>query len=150
MACLAFPREYPYTELFCEGRYGGLFHGHVSSEIGRYLPEWGASLSAPFISLLGLIQLVQWQHDSGLLQVVSSLFVVNGWSALANHATGYSWWSFVDGMSMLLVVWMVMALVVEDFVKSMVGKSLRERGQEIGNCCRTLFNFTFTFVHIKS
>lgn len=113
MACLA-GDEYPYTTLFCEGRWGGMFRG-ATEVSGRNLPEWGNCISALFICMVGLLQLITWDHDCTTLRIASSLFVVNGWSSFLNHVTGLVWWSFVDGMSMVVVVFLVLALVVEEF-----------------------------------
>ena len=120
MSCLV-GDEYPYTELFCEGRWGGLFRG-VSDHSDRYLPEWGNAISAVFISIVGMVQLIGWDHDSTTIRMCSSLFVVNGWSSLLNHVTGYVWWSFVDGMSMVIVVFLVLALVIEEWSQERFGR----------------------------
>lgn len=109
MSCISNITNYPYTELFCEGRWG------ITNEIkGQYLPEWGNSISALFISLIGIIQLYNWNHDSIIIRLCSAMFFVNGWSSFLNHYTGYVWWSLIDGQSMIIVVYLLLGLIIEE------------------------------------
>jgi len=52
--------------------------GFAADNPDAYLPEYGNSISAPWIGLLGLYQLVAWKHDSADLRAISTMFFVNG------------------------------------------------------------------------
>ena len=124
MSCLTlYNTNFPYTnKLFCEGRWG-----INNNELGNYLPEWGNSISAWFISILGLLQLYYWDHDSVIIHACSSLFFVNGWASFLTHFTGYVWWNYIDGISMIIVVYLVFGLMVEEFCTEVMNKFIKTK-----------------------
>lgn len=103
-------REYKY----CEARYGSVFRGRISQlEAAHWrdnpeapFVEYGAVVSAFFICLCGVHQLLFWRHDSTLLHCIASLFVVNGIGAACAHSSSTMRWHRVDGVSMSLTAWL--------------------------------------------
>jgi len=88
--------------------------GFAADNPATYLPEYGNSISAPWIALLGFYQLVAWKHDSAYLRAISTMFFVNGWGSMLCHVTGFVWWDFCDRMTMVTVAYMSLILVMEE------------------------------------
>ena len=119
--------EYKY----CEAKYGSVFRmaaggaapSMVDSAHWAEVPEapfveWGAIISAPFISWCGCHMLMWWRHDSTLLHLLSSLFVVNGISAALAHYWSETAWHRIDGMSMALTAWLACGFLFEEICEN--------------------------------
>jgi hypothetical protein len=127
-----FRRSHEYK--YCESKYGSVFSGHISlqdsatwrDEPGAPFIEWGAVTSAAFISMCGCHMLMFWRHDSTMLHLIASLFVVNGVGAAMAHYTNLTSWHRIDGMSMALSAWISAGFLSEEFVENLYKKRSRE------------------------
>ena len=102
---------------FCEGRYGGLLPG-AHAPVGWYFPECFSSLTAIWISVCGIFMLRTWKTSSPFVQLISSLFFVNGFFSFLTHMTGFYRYLQPDGKSMVLLAWLVFAFIVQEIVQA--------------------------------
>ena len=129
-----FRRSYEYK--YCEARYGSVFIGHVSyaesnawqDEPGAPFKEWGAICSAGIILICGCHMLLFWRHDSTLLHLIASLFVVNGIGAAFAHYWSVTSWHRIDGMSMALTAWIAAGFLFEECSEN-IFKTRRHEGR---------------------
>lgn len=90
--------------------------GFCSRELLGHEHEPMSTASALCIALVGLWTFT-WEHKEPVVKLTSALYVVNGLSSAANHYTASTVWSFVDGMSMVMVVWVLLALMAEELMR---------------------------------
>lgn len=96
MTCLSITAS---ENSFCEHAFGTFW----SSTENSY-PEFLSSITAIWIALFGLLQLLTWDVNSNYVHLVASTFVVNGVASFATHWTGEPTWKLVDGLSMLFAL----------------------------------------------
>jgi hypothetical protein len=115
---------------FCEGRYGGAFHGGGLQPLGAWFPEYLNSLTSCFIVFVGLHMLLFNQHDSQLLKVVAAHFALNGMASFLYHWTGYDSALTIDGYTMMNAAWLSCGFVLEEITSFMVigGCATRQQG----------------------
>ena len=123
---------------YCEGKYGGLLYGRISETPMNFefLPERGASVSAPVIMLCGLHMLFFWRHDSGLLHLIATLFAINGVSSFFAHYTGLTVYHNIDGKSMQLAVWLAFCMLMSEFLENTFAMF-----EARGPCCSRIRDF---------
>lgn len=144
-----FRRSHEYK--YCEAKYGSVFIGHVSmaesdhwrEEPGAPFIEVGAVASAGFILWCGCHMLLFWRHDSTLLHLIASLFVVNGIGAGFAHAWSQSSWHRIDGMSMALTAWIACGFLFEEVSENYFADRRREGRRAVW---RLLAWFVFLFI----
>ena len=113
--------------LYCEGKYGGLFYGAISSSPhpAAHYPERSSVASAFVIVAIGLHMMANWEHDLGVVNVIAVLFSLNGISAVLAHSTGVTVWHNVDGKTMLLAVWLGFAELLTELLENGLLKEQR-------------------------
>ena len=124
---LSFLARWSTDYKYCEAKYGSILRGKAPSMMdsdhwmeadGAPFFEWGAVVSASAIIWCGCHMLLFWRHDSTMLHLIASLFIVNGLSAAVAHGTNIYSWHRIDGMSMALTAWLATGFLFEEIAEN--------------------------------
>ena len=121
-SCLRLEAMYADTSdkfgLTCEGKYGGLFRGHIGPR-DCYLPELGSTVTALFVFWCGAHMLAFWRTEVHTLLITGASFAVNGWASFVSHATAWPIASTVDRWSMTLTAWLIVAFMGDETAEAL-------------------------------
>jgi len=89
-----------FNGMYCERRFGGLLNHH--NHDGNHGPEILNTATAVFIVLVGIYQLVAWEHGSVFIRFLSAFVIVNGWSSALRHFADIPFCAVLDGTTMVI------------------------------------------------
>eukprot|EP01084_Bolivina_argentea_P303835 524669_1 len=84
----------------------------------RYLfmkHEYMNCISALVIAWLGFYNLFFYQHNISLLRFISSSLMANGIFSFCNHWTGERDWLFIDNISLIITLYLLLKLLIDTF-----------------------------------
>ena len=80
--------------------------------------EYLSSFSALAIALIGFYSLFFYQHNIPLLRFISSSLMFNGIFSFLNHWNGQREWLFMDNLSVLIPVYLLLMLTITQFIQN--------------------------------